>query len=188
MVGEADWEERMENKGFGLVHIYCGDGKGKTTAALGLAVRAAGRGKQVLIARFLKTEDSGEVSVLRQIPGIQVLPCEKSFGFTFQMTEEVRREAGAYYSQVLEKAAEAARNERIHLLILDEILGACNAGLVEKARLEHILKTRPSGLEVVLTGRNPWESLLESADYITEMKPVRHPYEKGVMAREGIEY
>lgn len=72
----------------GYVHIYCGDGKGKTTAAVGLAVRAAGRGMRVLIVRFLKTEDSGEVSVLRRIPGIEVVPCEKTFGFTFRMTEE----------------------------------------------------------------------------------------------------
>ncbi|EHI60209.1 hypothetical protein HMPREF9473_01796 [ [Hungatella hathewayi WAL-18680] len=77
----------------GYVHIYCGDGKGKTTAAIGLAVRAAGRGKKVVIARFLKTEDSGEVEVLRSIPGITVLPCEKTFGFYFQMTEEQKREA-----------------------------------------------------------------------------------------------
>ncbi len=178
----------MEGNDLGLVHIYCGDGKGKTTAALGLAVRAAGRGKSVLIARFLKTEDSGEMPALRRIHGIQVLPCERSFGFTFQMTEAVRREAAAYYSRMLEQAAEYSGKEKIDLLILDEILGACNAGLVEKACLERFLKKRPCGLEVVLTGRNPWESLLELADYITEMKSERHPYEKGIAAREGIEY
>lgn len=172
----------------GLVHIYCGDGKGKTTAALGLAVRAAGRGKAVMIARFLKTEDSGEVAVLRQIPGIQVLPCERSFGFTFRMTEAARKEAAAYYSQMLEQAAACARRESADLLILDEILGACNAGLVERARLETLLKDRPLGQEVVLTGRNPWEPLIELADYVTEMRMIRHPYENGIGAREGIEY
>ena len=88
----------------GYVHIYCGDGKGKTTAAIGLAVRAAGRGKKVVIARFLKTEDSGEVEVLRSIPGITVLPCEKTFGFYFQMTEEQKREAALYYGSLLERA------------------------------------------------------------------------------------
>lgn len=176
----------MERQTSGYVHIYCGDGKGKTTAALGLAVRAAGRGMQVVIARFLKTEDSGEVPVLRRIPGVQVLPCDKSFGFTFQMTEGVRREAAAYYREMLERAEAAAASA--DLLILDEIIGACNAGLVEKEKLEAFLRRRPAGLEVVLTGRNPWESLLESADYVTEMKQVRHPYEKGVTARKGIEY
>ena len=72
----------------GLIHIYCGDGKGKTTAAVGLAVRAAGRGKRVLISRFLKTEDSGEVKMLRLLPGVTVLPCERTFGFLFRMSEE----------------------------------------------------------------------------------------------------
>ena len=82
----------------GLVHIYCGDGKGKTTAATGLAVRAVGRGKRVVIARFLKTDDSGEVFVLKQIPGIILIPCTKTFGFYFRMTEEQKKEAAVYYS------------------------------------------------------------------------------------------
>ena len=76
-----------------MIQIYCGDGKGKTTAALGLAVRAAGREKRVLIARFLKTDDSGEVPVLSGIPGIQVMPCKKTFGFYFRMTDQQKKEA-----------------------------------------------------------------------------------------------
>ena len=85
----------------GLIHIYCGDGKGKTTAATGLAVRAAGRGKRVVIARFLKTDDSGEVFVLKQVPGITVIPCTKTFGFYFRMTEKQKKamkEAGVDYT------------------------------------------------------------------------------------------
>ena len=76
----------------GLIHIYCGDGKGKTTAAIGLAVRAAGRGKRVVIARFLKNDDSGEVGVLERVPGITLIPCRKSFGFTWNMNEKERQE------------------------------------------------------------------------------------------------
>ncbi|MCI8297342.1 MAG: cob(I)yrinic acid a,c-diamide adenosyltransferase [Lachnospiraceae bacterium] len=171
----------------GLIHIYCGNGKGKTTAALGLAVRAAGRGRRVCIARFLKTEDSGEVPVLRQIPQIHVLPCEKSFGFTFRMTEGERREAALYYGGLFAEATARAKQD-VDLLILDEIIGACNAGLVEKEALERSLKEKPPALEVILTGRGPWEEILKMADYVTEMEMRRHPYEKGIGAREGIEY
>lgn len=168
----------------GLLHIYCGKGKGKTTAALGLAVRAAGRGMDVAVARFLKTEDSGEVEMLRRLPGIFLFPCEQSFGFTFSMGEEEKVKAAAYYRELFHKA----RSRRADMLILDEILAACNTGLVDKGELEAFLLERPAGLEVVLTGRNPWEKLLAMADYVTEMQAVKHPFQQGIPARRGIEY
>ena len=149
----------------GLIHIYCGDGKGKTTAAIGLAVRAAGRGKRVVIARFLKNDDSGEVGVLERVPGITLIPCRKSFGFTWNS-----REKGA------------------DLLVLDEALGACSAGMIREERLLKLLDEKPEGLEVVLTGRSPSEELLARGDYVTRMEAVRHPYEKGIGARAGVEY
>ena len=114
----------------GYIHIYCGDGKGKTSAALGLAVRAAGRGRKVLIVRFLKNEDSGEVPALRQIPGIMVVPCEREFGFVFRMDEKQRAEAGSYYQKRFEQACCDGKNGTYDVLILDEILAACNYGLV----------------------------------------------------------
>ena len=89
----------MEENRQGLVHIYCGDGKGKTSAAVGLAVRAAGRGMKVLVVRFLKTENSVEVEVLRSIPGITVTPCDRTFGFVFRMNEEQKAEAAEYYQK-----------------------------------------------------------------------------------------
>ena len=170
----------------GLVHIYCGDGKGKTSAAVGLAVRAAGRGKKVLISRFLKTEDSGEVGVLRSIPGITVLPCERSFGFLFRMTEEQKQEAAAYYSRQFEKTVSLV--SRYDLVIFDEIMAAVNGGLVSEESVLRLLQKKPEDLEVVLTGRNPSESLKKEADYISEIQAVRHPYGRGIPAREGIEY
>ncbi len=95
----------MEKNRQGLLHIYCGDGKGKTSAAVGMAVRAAGCGMKVLVIRFLKTENSGEVEVLRSIPGITVPPCERTFGFVFRMTEEQKQEAALYYQSRFEAAA-----------------------------------------------------------------------------------
>lgn len=171
----------------GCIHIYCGDGKGKTSAAIGLAVRAAGRKKKVLIARFLKTDDSGEVMALKDIPDITVRPCEKTFGFYARMTEEQKVEAAEYYRQLLETSwmeAEAGYD----MLVLDEIMAACGYGLVQEAWLLEHLRQKREGLEVVLTGRNPSEACIELADYVSEIRKVKHPYDQGTDAREGIEY
>lgn len=176
-----------------MIHIYCGDGKGKTTAAMGLAIRAAGRGKKIVIARFLKTDDSGEVPVLAAVPGIRVLPCEKTFGFYFRMTDQQKAEAGAYYRELLEKALAEAAREQADMVILDEIMAALGYNLADEERLIELMEVfcpddRREERELILTGRNPSERLLSMADYVTEMKMVRHPYEKGIMARIGIEY
>lgn len=178
----------MEKNRQGLVHIYCGDGKGKTSAAVGLAVRAAGRGMKVLAVRFLKTENSGEVEVLRSIPGITVTPCDRTFGFVFRMNEEQKREATLYYQKRFEDAAQEAVQGQYDLLILDEIMASCNYGMVQEQSVVEFLKNRPSGLEVVLTGRDPSDHLLELADYVSEICMRKHPYEKGIPARLGIEF
>ncbi len=176
----------------GLVHIYCGDGKGKTTAAVGLAVRMAGRGNTVVVARFLKTDDSGEVTALRSIPGIQVIPCEKEFGFVFAMDADTRKEAAEYNTKLFEKAVREAVStcecSKNGLLVLDEIMAAMNLGMVPEEMVLEFLARRPENLEVVLTGRDPSEMIAGKADYISEIRKVCHPYEKGISARIGIEY
>ena len=172
----------------GCVHIYCGDGKGKTSSAVGLAVRASGRGKKVLIVRFLKTEDSGEVEVLRKIPGITVTPCDRTFGFVFRMNEEQKREAGAYFQSRFETAVKTAVEDGVDLLVLDEILASCNYGMVREDDVAEFLRNRPAEMEVVLTGRDPSDRLIALADYVSEIKIVKHPYTQGIGAREGIEY
>lgn len=175
----------------GLIHLYFGDGKGKTTAALGLALRAAGRGRSVWLARFMKHDDSGELEALRTVRGIRVLPCKRSFGFSWTLTQEEREEAAACYEALLEQAWEEAERGMTSsggLLILDEAVGTCALGFLREERLLTLLAERPDGLEVVLTGRNPSEALLAAADYATEMVMRRHPYERGIRARKGIEY
>lgn len=171
-----------------MIHIYCGDGKGKTTAAVGLAVRAAGRGKKIVIARFLKTDDSGEVAILRRIPEITLLPCTKTFGFYFQMSREQKLEAGAYYQELLKKAWSIAKEQSADMLVLDEIMAACNYNLVEEKRLLEFLDGKEEKLEVILTGRNPSEILKKKADYVSEIIKRKHPFDNGVGARLGIEY
>lgn len=170
----------------GLIHIYCGDGKGKTTAAMGLAVRCAGSGRKVRLLQFLKDGKSSEFASLAHVPGIEVIPQTRTFGFTWTLTPEERAEAAAYYAGLLEEAFRRAGD--FDLLILDEALGACTTGMVDESRLLALLDGKPEPLEIVLTGRDPSPALLDRADYVTEMKMVKHPFEKGVSAREGIEY
>lgn len=176
----------------GLVHIYCGAGKGKTSAAAGAAIRAAGRGIPVTIARFLKHDDSGEVAVLSLIPEITLIPCSRTFGFSWTLDQQQKEEAGNYYGRMLQDAfcmaGQTAVSSKQGLLVLDEALGACSLGFLKEEELIRLLKERPPELEVILTGRNPSKALLDQADYITEMTMVRHPYEKGIGARRGIEY
>ncbi len=172
----------------GCIHIYCGDGKGKTSAAVGLAVRAAGRGKPVLIVRFLKTEDSGEVPVLRHIPGITVVPCDKSFGFVFRMTPEEKAEAADYYKKRFDGACEEAVQGGYDVLVLDEIMASCYYGMVSEEELAAFLQYKPEALEVVMTGRDPSERLTGLADYVSEIQMKKHPFTEGIPAREGIEY
>ena len=152
----------------GLVHIYCGDGKGKTTCAFGLALRCAGTGAQVRIAQFLKSGDSGEVTAMQQFDNVELLRAKQGSKFTFQMNAAEKAQAARSHTQLLRQAF--ADTQHLRMLVLDEIMAACTPEL-----------------EVVLTGRNPPQALLDLADYITEMKKIRHPYDKGITARRGIE-
>lgn len=170
------------------VHIYCGDGKGKTTAAIGLAVRAAGCGRRVLITRFLKTDHSGEVEALKKIPEITVTPCEKSFGFFSNMTDSQKKEAALWYTSLLESTLKKAVEESYDLLILDEIMAVSNFHLVDETVVQDFLKHRPDHLEVVLTGRSTSPALQSLSDYVSEIQKIKHPYDQGLPAREGIEY
>ena len=171
----------------GLIHIYCGDGKGKTTAAVGLAVRAAGAGRRVLFTQFFKNGDSSELSILRALETVEVLTCETRHGFWANMDGHERERAGRDYSALLDRALETARRGA-GLLVLDEAVSACNHGVIEEEKLLDFLRGKPAELEVVLTGRDPSAALMERADYVTEMKKLRHPYDRGVGARRGIEF
>ena len=171
----------------GLVHIYCGGGKGKTSAAVGLTVRAAGADRRVLFVQFLKNGDSSELFILRALEKVEVFVCDARHGFLWKMGENERAQAKQDYSALLEAALEKARRG-VDLLVLDEAVSACNLGVIEEKKLLDFLREKPSELEVVLTGRYPSAALLQRADYVTEMKKLRHPYDRGVGARRGIEF
>lgn len=171
----------------GLIHIYCGDGKGKTSAALGLALRSAGAGMKVLFVQFLKDGSSSEMSMLEKL-GIETACCPGIRKFVFQMSDTERRQAGEEYSRLLSSSLSRCREEGFGLLVLDEVIAACNLGLVPETALVDFLLSRPARLEVVLTGRGPSPALMGLADYVTEMKKLRHPFDLGLQARRGIEF
>lgn len=172
----------------GLVHIYCGEGKGKTTAAVGLAVRAAGCGMKVLFARFLKNESSGELKILDEIPEIEVLHLDKSYGFYWTLSDSERDAVREMYGQLWRKILEKVSEGVYSMLVMDEFMAAYRYELIPHDEALEFLRCRPENLEVVLTGREPAEELLEQADYVSDIQKVRHPFDHNTGARRGIEY
>ena len=136
---------------------------------------------KVLFIQFLKSDSSGEVEVLRSIPGIEVLHSSVNYGWVYCMTEEQKRETAQEYASMLDIALASDA----FLIILDEVIHALNADLVSKEKLEKVLD---KDCEVVLTGRDAPEWLLNRADYFSDIKKIKHPFDKGIQAREGIEY
>lgn len=172
----------------GFLHIYCGDGKGKTTAAIGLAIRAAGAGMRVHIIQLLKGADTAELAVLRNIPGITLERCERNYGFWFNMSEENRNALRSCHDEMLASGYGMVRSGSVDMLIIDEFNAAYSLNALDRRAAEAFLTEKPGNAELVITGRDPAEIFLQSADYISEIKCVRHPYEKGIQARRGIEY
>ena len=169
-------------------HIYTGDGKGKTTAAVGLAVRCAGSGRRVLFTQFLKPAKSGEIEAMTDMENMQIWLCPEEFSFTWQMTDEEKEEAKDIYERYIWDITRMVLQGNFSMLVMDEVIGACNAGLVNEDELMEMLEQFPDDMEVVLTGRNPSEQLCDWADNLTEMKKIKHHFDKGIKARKGIEY
>ncbi len=164
-----------------LCHLYWGDGKGKTTAAMGLCLRALGQGLRVSVVQFLKDGRSGELAPLERL-GARVFGGKAGTKFPKDMSEEERREAFAFHTRQLREALSVPCD----LLLLDEACGAARFGLVDEELLRRAVSER--AYEVVLTGRGPAKWMRDAADYSTEMRCERHPYERGVPARRGVEF
>ncbi|MBN1871226.1 MAG: cob(I)yrinic acid a,c-diamide adenosyltransferase [Candidatus Omnitrophica bacterium] len=168
----------------GLVHVYTGDGKGKTTAAFGLAARAAGAGFDVCIYQFIKGMPYSENDVFKKIGNVTIEQCGRGcFIRGTPKAEDIKCAAKA-----LEKARAAVRSGRYDLVVLDEVNVAMRMKLVKAADIISLMKGKPDSVELVLTGRYCPKNVLARADLVTEMKKVKHPYDKGVKARKGIEY
>lgn len=171
----------------GLIHIYCGDGKGKTTSAMGLAVRAAGYGLKVLIYQFMKDNTTSERSVLEVIPNITIIDGLQQEKFSFQMSETEKQERRDFYTKRFEEIMQRAKEENYDILLMDEIIYTLRATLLEEELVLSYLRNKPESLEVVLTGNAPSSALIELADYVSEIKKIKHPYDQGLTARYGIE-
>jgi cob(I)alamin adenosyltransferase len=168
----------------GCVQVYTGDGKGKTTAALGLALRASGHGMRTYIGQFMKGQQYGELIALRDHPLITI---EQYGDVRCIRREEVTADHVAQAARGLARAREAMVSGEYDIIVLDEANVAVWFGLLWVDDVIAFLDEVPDGVEIVLTGRRAPDALLDRADLVTEMRPVKHYYEQGVPARKGIE-
>ena len=169
----------------GLIQVYTGDGKGKTTAALGLALRAAGRNMKVLIVQFMKKWDYGELHSVKLIPNITLETFgTKEFIYKGKAKKIDYEEAEKAFSFGVERM----QSGDYDIVIFDELNMALYYELLDLKEILEKLRGKPEGVEVVITGRRAPEEIIEIADLVTEMKEIKHPYQKNIKARMGIEY
>lgn len=199
-----------------MIQLYTGDGKGKTTAAVGQAVRAAGSGYRVIFCQFMKGGESGELEVLKELPQVEIYRCEREFPFFNAMTDRDKEEITEIHNEIIRNIIRRfdglnnTGNISVNgsgavglMVVLDEITYPLNWGLIDVSLFKDLVgkmkalyngRSGDSGeeslsrIELVLTGREPDRFILENADYITEMKKLRHPFDRGIQARKGIEY
>ncbi len=171
-----------------MLHIYYGNGKGKTTAAVGSVIRAAGRGFRVLFVQFLKSENSGERMILSKLENVTVMPCPETIPFTFEMTEKQRAQISKIICDVFDVAARTALTKKYDMLVLDEILCAIDENMLSKGDVYSFLSNAPRNIEIICTGRNAPKSFLKLSDYVSHIVKEKHPFDKGVESRIGIEY
>ncbi len=170
----------------GMIHIYTGNGKGKTTAALGLACRAVGHGYKVFIIQFMKGNiEYGELETARRLtPHLTIRQMGRE---SFVSRENPDPEDRRLAQEALALARKVIMGGDYDIVVLDEINVTVDFGLIEKEEVLKLIDERPPHLELILTGRNATQELIEKADLVTEMVEVKHYYQKGIQSREGIE-
>lgn len=196
-----------------MIHLYSGDGKGKTSIAVGMAIRMAGAGGHVIFAQFMKGNESSELNILRQLPQVKVLKVNKEFGFFNEMSDEDKAEITGLHNEILREIVECVEqiksNEQSNaehaevqkcegnaeedacpqiLIVLDEITYPCRWNLIDEELVRKLLKELPDCAELVITGRDPLDFMIEASDYWSDVEMKRHPFEKGISARIGVEY
>ena len=171
----------------GLLQVYTGDGKGKTTAAFGLAFRAYGRGFKVAVVQFMKTWVTGEVQLAETLENFHIKRIDTSPKFTWEMNEAELDELRLEIRKGFDYVRNLVKENKYDLLVLDEINHIIIKEFVSKEEILEFIDSKPDTLEIVMTGRNAPDWLMEKADLVTEMKCIKHPFEKGIPARVGIE-
>ncbi len=171
----------------GYTHIYYGDGKGKTTAAFGLALRCLGKGGKVIIVQFLKHIESGEVTALKNFSNVHIFYGNVCGKFFKNMTNEEKELLLQFNNEMFEKSVQMCDNINADMIIFDEIIHTLNYSVIDRKKVFDFIQKQKGKVEVVLTGRNPDKEVLNFGDYISEIKKIRHPFDMGVFARDGIE-
>ena len=171
-----------------MIHVYYGDGKGKTTAAVGLAVRAAGSGMKVMFVQFLKSEQSGERNILRGLENVALTTCPLDIKFTYEMDAQEKHQAAIMFRRTFDNSAAMALSKHYDMIVLDEVFDIINEGMVAEGDVFEFIANAPKSLEIVLTGHNPPQRFIDAAHYVTEFKKIKHPFDNGMQARIGIEY
>jgi cob(I)alamin adenosyltransferase len=166
--------------------IFTGDGKGKTTAALGMVLRASGHGMKTLVLQFIKSNKSGELTGLKYLPGVEAIQMGR--GFVPSATDPAFPEHRQAACHGLEKAAEALRSKRYDLIILDEICTAMDKGLITEDQIMELIEESGEVSCLVLTGRGATDRLVAEADTVTEMRSLKHGLREGITAQKGVEY
>lgn len=173
----------------GLIQVYTGDGKGKTTAAIGQGIRALGSGNKVYMIQFLKSSDTGELKTLKLLePHFKLFRFERKRGFVWTLNSEEMEELKKDIERAFSFALEALEKKLCDILILDEIMGVLSNSLLTVNQVTELLDGKPENIEVILTGRNVPEDILKRAHYVSEINCVKHPFQKGIEARPGIEF
>jgi cob(I)alamin adenosyltransferase len=176
------------DSGKGLVILYTGEGKGKTTAALGLVLRAVGYSKKCLIVQFGKIWFSGELTGIKKLtPFVKIIQGGKGFvkilGDKLPLSEH--KKAANKTFDLLNKEL---NSNKWDVIVADEIVGAASSGLLPINKVVRLIKNRPEGVDLVLTGHHAPKKLIDLSDLVTEMKPIKHPYKKGILAKQGIDF
>ena len=170
---------------FGLIQVYTGDGKGKTTAAIGQAIRAVGQGARVIMIQFMKGREYGEMKAIKNIDNFEV----HQFGRDEFVDKEDPDQIDIEFAQKgLERAREIVTEGQCDLLILDEINVAIDFKLISVENVLELIVKKPQHMELILTGRNGPKEFLKLAHLVTEMKEIKHPYQQGIEMRKGIDY
>ncbi len=172
-----------------MIQVYTGNGKGKTTAAIGQGIRCIGYNKKVHMVQFLKGGHTGELVTLKKLePLFKVFRFEKERGFTWTLNDTELLELKEEILNAWEFVKQIIKNKECDMLILDEILAVLNKGYIDTTEAVSIFKQGSNSLEIILTGRDAKDAVIEIADYVSEIVLIKHPINKCVYARENIEY
>lgn len=172
----------------GYLQIYTGNGKGKTTAALGLTIRAAGSGMHVVFSQFVKSMNTGELNIINNIDNIKVLRYASNKKFAWDMNEEEKSELKNEMQLQLKDTMRISKEEQCDVVVFDELLGALHGEYISKQDILDLIENRPESCEYIITGRAAPDWLVKKADLVSSIEPVKHYMDAGVNARKGIEY